>query len=272
MSSSSSSHNRRRSDRLFGLGIRVAGIGTCIVAIYFFFVSESPIPGLRETLSWVIPVGILFWVLALGLVLVGLVVRSAEGPAGESRSLSFLASAQNACMTGGFFRGRLAALYLGAAGRFRGLFPLHWTPSFLQSLDGNILVCVGADLFREMGFRAVFANRAEGIADILLYQGDESRPTGAVLCLSGGSGPIREESVRQFYLSLSKEGIEYGVVMTTGFFSDKARSFGEGKSLELLSGQDLLAKLRDLSDESSGKILQQAARRMRERRHPWSRV
>jgi hypothetical protein len=250
----------RSSRTFFGLAIRVAGVSTVILGIYFLLVSESPIQGLDQRLSWMIPAGVFGWIVAVGFFAAGVAVRGGEEVA-ETRGPA-AGALMNARRAQGRHRSRegwIASTRLGIEKKFPSVFQLEWTLPLLRSLDGATFVKLGAAYFRKIGFHAIQVDGAVSGIDLWLYQEEDTTPMGIVECLLWGDAVVGARVVEKFHEVMVAEGLGHGVMIATGSFSEESRTFATGKALELISGEEFLAKLAALPEMTSQQLLHQVA-------------
>jgi hypothetical protein len=111
-----------------------------------------------------------------------------------------------------------------------------------------------AALAESDGYRAEVIIPA-GDKDVLLRRGGEDKPAVAVYCLAGPSGGVTMKRMREFYGTLTIEGIETGWYVAPAGFGPEARAFAAQNKIVLIDTERLMAQLRDLPPLIVPKIL-----------------
>jgi hypothetical protein len=240
--------NRSPSRWCIGSAIRVAGAGTVLVALYFLLVTESPIRDLRESLRWMFFTGTILWVVAVALCAAGVSLREDAAEAGST-----LSGVSQPPAT------RATTILLRLKKRFPNRFRLQWTLPLLYSLSFPTLGHLAACYFREIGFRPVFVESPPNRIDLILNDGTQTRPAGLVRCLAE-RGEVGPAAVRELLQEAHDLEIGNAVLLAPGTFSADAVTLAMSKPLELISGEDLLAKFAALPEERSRRLLLLALR------------
>jgi restriction system protein len=121
----------------------------------------------------------------------------------------------------------------------------------LQELSWREFEQFCAEVFRRRGFAVQeTASGADGGVDLVLRRNGE---TTYVQCKHHAIKPVDVRVVRELFGVIAAEGINRGIVASSGGFTDPARQFAtkHGK-IELVDGATLL-KLRDAAASPSGK-------------------
>ena len=85
---------------------------------------------------------------------------------------------------------------------------------------------------------------SDGGIDLDLKRGNERV---LVQCKSWNVSKVGAREIREFFGVLVSEGASRGIFVTTGTFTNDARDFAAGKPIEMISGVELQALLRDAS-------------------------
>jgi restriction system protein len=116
------------------------------------------------------------------------------------------------------------------------------------------VVC--AAYFEALGLRAKVAKEgADGGIDIHLYKGSTDKPIAIAQCKAWNVYKVDVKPVRELYGVMAREGVPKGVLLTTGQFTQEARSFPKGDDLQLWDGTQLLDKVRALPPEKQSELL-----------------
>jgi len=101
---------------------------------------------------------------------------------------------------------------------------------------------------------------ADGGIDIFLYRPGQHRPGACVQCKAWHSYTVGVKPVRELLGVMAAENIPEGYFVTTSNYTAEALAFAEGKSLKLLTGDDILAQFSALPDSDHTKIVSHAFR------------
>jgi len=137
--------------------------------------------------------------------------------------------------------------------------PKEWTLQVLHTLEWKRFETVCAEYLRMIGYdpRETSIGPDGGI-DIWVYKQGSEKAVGIVQCKAWKSYKVGVKPVRELYGVMAAEGVRSGKFITTGEFTTEARSFAEGKRLELISGEKFLAAIRRMSAEKQGELLASA--------------
>ncbi len=122
--------------------------------------------------------------------------------------------------------------------------PLHVKPQHtgqkgtLAGVTWEELELLTGELYRRKGFEVELSagTGSDGGIDLVLHQ--EGAKT-LVQCKHYSSQKVPVNAIREFYGTLTHEGVGQGVFVTTGEFSRDARDFAAGKPIELIDGSIL---------------------------------
>lgn len=132
-----------------------------------------------------------------------------------------------------------------------------WTPEILGVLEWKRFETVCAEFFRLTGYVAKETGfGADGGIDIWVYKEGDERPFGIVQCKAWNASRVGVTLVRELCGVMSHENIANGMLVTSGLFTSEALAFAEGKRIRMISGDNLLAKIRHLSAEKQFALLQ----------------
>lgn len=113
------------------------------------------------------------------------------------------------------------------------------------------------EAYRLQGYRVMETGRAgpDGGVDLILTKGDEKS---FVQCKQWKAYKVGVEVVRELYGVMAAKGAASGFVVTSGRFTDDAKSFVEGRNVELVDGPKLLAMIKQ-ARQSLGVVAQKAS-------------
>ncbi len=94
-----------------------------------------------------------------------------------------------------------------------------------------------------------------GDKDVILRRGGEDKPAVLVYCLAGTAGGVTAKRMREFYGTLTIDGIETGWYVAPAGFGPEARAFAAQNKILLIDTERLMAQLRDLPPLIVPKIL-----------------
>ena len=112
--------------------------------------------------------------------------------------------------------------------------------------------------FRRRGF-VVAENRtrgADGGVDLVLKRGND---TYLVQCKQWRARQVGVAPVRELYGVMAAERAVGGYVVTSGYFSDEARRFAEGREIELTDGDQLVKMIKGQADHRPDTSLKAAS-------------
>ncbi len=94
-----------------------------------------------------------------------------------------------------------------------------------------------------------------GDKDVLLRRGGDEKTAVLIYCLAGTAGGVTARRMREFYGTLTIEGVETGWYVAPAGFGPEARTFAAQHRIVLIDAERLMAQLRDLPPLLVPKIL-----------------
>lgn len=139
--------------------------------------------------------------------------------------------------TSAFKRHQAGQLHADAANRADGLSQMSWR-------DFEVMV---GEYFRRQGFHVTDVGGAgpDGGVDVLLQKGSD---TYLVQCKQWRALRVGVLPVRELYGVMAARRVAGGFVVTSGDFTDEARSFAQGREIQLINGQALQRGVRAQAD------------------------
>ena len=132
----------------------------------------------------------------------------------------------------------------------------EWDLELLNKLEWKRFEEVVSEYYSIIGYRSeVTRMGADGGVDILLYQQEGETPVIIIQCKSW-SKRVGVNAVRELYGVMASEQIGYGVFATTSDYTNEAREWVEGKSMQLLSGTDLVTLFNQLAEDKKTYLIQ----------------
>lgn len=139
--------------------------------------------------------------------------------------------------------------------------PTTWSLELLRQLEWKRFEELCAAYFEAVGgFKArATPLGADGGVDIYLYSPGAPRgaPTSVVQCKAWHTYKVGVKPVRELYGVMVAERARTGIFMATGDYTDEARAFAADKHVQLVSGEDLLEKLKKVFPSTSQRLLEQ---------------
>jgi restriction endonuclease Mrr len=135
-----------------------------------------------------------------------------------------------------------------------------WSLVLLRSLEPDAFRTLAIRFLAEIGFQAVRNSEAShdhGVVDLWLWS---DRKIGAVQCHPGADSAVAARPIQALAVIMAANALGHGVVFTQGIFSREARAFVEGRSIELIDGEDFVRKLGTIPEEIQQKLLEAAVR------------
>lgn len=137
--------------------------------------------------------------------------------------------------------------------------PTEWSMELLKRLEWKRFEALCAGYFNAAGGLTARTTRlgADGGVDIYLYSpvSPNTVPVGVVQCKAWNTYRVGVKPVRELFGVMAAEKARIGIFATTGDYTEEAKAFATDKHLQLLTGQDLLAKLRSLPATVSARLL-----------------
>lgn len=134
----------------------------------------------------------------------------------------------------------------------------QWSLDLITSLEWKRFEELCAGYFNEKGFRAeVSIEGADGGIDIYLYKESfsETKAFGIVQCKAWNTYKVGVKPVRDLYVVMASEKAPLGVFINTGSYTSEAEEFAKGKSLKLLTGENLLGLIKTLPEDRQQNLL-----------------
>ena len=125
----------------------------------------------------------------------------------------------------------------------------HWNISLLNDLEWKRFEEVVSDYYKLIGYRSeVTRMGADGGVDVLLYQQGADTPAILVQCKSW-SQKVGVKAIRELYGVMAADQVGYGIFATTSDYTNEATQWVVGKSMQLLSGSNLVTMFNALSED-----------------------
>jgi len=140
-----------------------------------------------------------------------------------------------------FKRHQAAQLHDAAANRADGVASMTWRE--FEALIG--------EYFRRQGFMVMEQGGAgpDGGVDVLLKKGSDSY---LVQCKHWRALRVGVQPVRELYGVMAAKRVAGGFMVTSGDFTDEARSFAQGRELQLINGKALQIGIRAQAASAPG--------------------
>ena len=156
------------------------------------------------------------------------------------------------------------ALAAKALGRLRFSFArskantASWTPQLLKELEWRRFEELCAAYYETLGFRTDPAPSAAGGGAIGLYAQDAERASIVVQCEPWNAYRVGIKSVRGLAGLMASANVAEGVLVTSGKFTQEARTFAGKQKIDLIDGDELLARIAALPPEKALELLKLA--------------
>lgn len=133
----------------------------------------------------------------------------------------------------------------------------QWTPELLKQLEWRRFEELCAAYFEALGLRTeVVASAAGGSVDINLYKQGAERPSILVQCQPWNAYRVGIKPARGLLATMASAKVAEGVLVTSGKFTQEARDFArKEKTITLIDGAELLARMSDLAPEKADSLL-----------------
>jgi restriction system protein len=126
--------------------------------------------------------------------------------------------------------------------------PTEWSLDLIRDLEWKRFEDVCQQFYEKKGIRSeTTALGPDGGIDIRLYQDDSGRPTAIVQCKAWGDRLVGVKPVRELLGVMTHEGIGKAFFMTSGSYSDEAKSVAMANRMTLIDGTMLLMMIQRLS-------------------------
>jgi restriction endonuclease Mrr len=111
----------------------------------------------------------------------------------------------------------------------------------LQALGGYRFEILMARIFSQLGYSTHRTRGSgDGGVDIHAYRKNEH----IVIQCKNSVAPVGPGPVRDLYGVMAAANVTRGILVCTSMFSDAARAFGEGRGIEFIDGDQVLAMMR----------------------------
>lgn len=134
--------------------------------------------------------------------------------------------------------------------------PAAWSTGALRTLEWKRFELLCARYYEAVGFTT--ATRAAGPdrgIDVMLFKTDPAKPLAIVQCKAWNTQPVGVKEIRELLGVMVHEGVERGIFLTTGAFTQDALQFGAANPIQLLDGDAFTKKLLDLPIEKQKALL-----------------
>ncbi|MBL8420817.1 MAG: restriction endonuclease [Dechloromonas sp.] len=134
--------------------------------------------------------------------------------------------------------------------------PTEWSLDLIRDLEWKRFENVCQQFYEKKGIRSeTTALGPDGGIDIRLYQDDSGRPTSIVQCKAWGERFVGVKPVRELLGVMTHERIEKAFFMTSGSYSEEAKSVAQANRITLIDGTMLLMMIQRLSAEERESLL-----------------
>lgn len=129
------------------------------------------------------------------------------------------------------------------------------TLDLLRELEWRRFEDVTAAYFERSGWTAQLTNiGADGGIDVKLFRPNIPKVAAVVQCKSWFSWKVRVQPIRELFGVMAAESVSNGFFVTSGDFTEEARTFAKGKPLTLIDGNELVLRIMLLPSESRRQI------------------
>lgn len=145
-------------------------------------------------------------------------------------------------------RGFISLLFGSKKNKSGGKTVSGFSNSPINKMERHEYEPIAYGIFKQRGY--VVSEKEGGACtgvDLVLKRAKE---TTYVQCQHWMVKEVDITSVSEFYVAMEMDGVEHGIVMTSGGFSTEAIDFSLGKSLMLINGEDLTQMINALKQSS----------------------
>ncbi|MDR3418258.1 MAG: restriction endonuclease [Nevskia sp.] len=137
-----------------------------------------------------------------------------------------------------------------------------WSLDLIRALEWKRFEELCERFWKAKGYRAEpTGDGADGGIDIKLYSPSEpSRLLAVIQCKSRSSENVGVSTVRELFGVMHHVNAPMGILVTSSDFHPAARQFAQGKRIQLIGGEALLAQIEALPDEAGKALLQEITR------------
>lgn len=137
--------------------------------------------------------------------------------------------------------------------------PQQWSIDVLRRMEWKQLERLVAAFYAQTGFRTEMIQAgADGGVDVRLYRGDAPAPIAIVQCKAWQSRLVGVKPVRELLGVMAHERVKAGIFIATSGYTDEALALAPNNNLVLVSGAQLLEKIRALPDPAQAELLRVA--------------
>jgi restriction system protein len=131
-----------------------------------------------------------------------------------------------------------------------------WTPELLKHLEWRRLEELCAAYFEAAGFKTRIAHsRPDGGVELSLCAESAARASAIVHCKAWDAYRVGIKPVRELRAAMSAAGVDKGMLVTTGRFTQEAARFAAAENIQLIDGAGLLANFDALDPEKALALL-----------------
>ena len=137
----------------------------------------------------------------------------------------------------------------------------QWTPELLKRLEWRRFEELCAAYFEALGFKTELAYAgADSSARIALYPQGSAAASMLVQCRPWDAYRVGIKPVRALHEAMSSGKVAEGVLVTSGKFTPEARAYAGKEKINLVDGEELLARIAGLLPEQALALLELATR------------
>ena len=128
--------------------------------------------------------------------------------------------------------------------------PTEWSIEVIRNIKLEEFMGMCLKFYQESGIHSerIAPGLDRGI-DILLYQNDTETPTAIVKCATYGTSPIEPRPIRELLGVMTHENISKAFFVTSGHFSEEAKTIAGCHRITLINGGMLLMMINRLPEE-----------------------
>jgi len=131
-----------------------------------------------------------------------------------------------------------------------------WSQELLSELEWKRFEDVVAAYSMELGYEARTTRiGADGGVDVQLFQNGQSNPVMIIQCKAWDAYKVGVKPVRELFGVMAADKVANGAFFTTGEFTAEAEEWAREKTIDLVSGREFLARIRQLPAAAQEKLL-----------------
>jgi len=139
--------------------------------------------------------------------------------------------------------------------------PTEWSLDLLRALEWKRFELICAAYYQKLGFRVeTIRCGADGGIDAKLFWGDGAKPAAILQCKAWNTYHVGVKPVRELLGVMAHNGVSKGIFLATGNFTREAVEFADASPIELVTGQDFLAKINELPADFKEELLREATK------------